>query len=91
MSLDFELWHTADAPLPGMTLDVTQADAQDQEKGHYKVWIDTHALAKGEHVQIDKVIEGVAVAPGDSSRSRCARCRPPSAPTTRSSRGQPPE
>lgn len=52
------------ADLPGVTVDVTHADANEDEKRVYKVWIDTSDV-RSLAVQKDAVIEDVEYVDGD--------------------------
>ena len=63
--LDIDLYHTAAEPLPGITLDVTQADSQEREKAVFNVWVDTSNLVKGQHIQVNEILEDVEFEPGD--------------------------
>ena len=46
--------------LPGLTLDVLHVDAAENEKGRYRVWIETESLLKGSSIQVSKRIEEVS-------------------------------
>lgn len=52
------------ADLPGVTVDVTHADSNEQEKARYKVWIDTSDV-RSLAVQKDAVIEDIDFVEGD--------------------------
>ena len=52
--------------LKGITVDVTHADAADQEKAVYQQWIDTAGMINGETRQVDFVLEGMEVEDGDA-------------------------
>lgn len=51
--------------LPGITLDVSQADAAGNEKNHWRVWVDTSQVVRGPGTQVTKVLEGVDYEEGD--------------------------
>jgi len=51
--------------LPGITVDVTQADAQDNEKASWKVYLDTSDLSRGPGVQMVHRLEDVDFEEGD--------------------------
>lgn len=63
--LDIEIWHDARESLPGITLEVTQADASENEKATYRIWVDTSALPPGTHRQVNHVFEDIEVAEDD--------------------------
>ena len=51
--------------LDGVTLDVYQVDADEQDKANYRIYVDTAGLNKGSRNQISHVIEDVDFADGD--------------------------
>lgn len=51
--------------LPGITVDVTQADARDNEKASWKVYLDTSDLHRGPGVQIVHRLEDIDFEEGD--------------------------
>jgi len=61
--LDILLQHKSGATLPGITLDVTQADSQHNEKHSWKVWVDTSQLAGTQ--QFTHTLENVELDEGD--------------------------
>jgi len=63
--LDLVVRHEATEPLPGITLDVTHADAAERVKEVRRIWIDTSSMYRGVASQINVTLEGVTVAPGD--------------------------
>jgi hypothetical protein len=63
--LDIVVTHTADEALPGITLDVTQADEEENVKETFLVWIDTAHISRGEHAQVNYVLEDIEFEPGD--------------------------
>lgn len=61
--LDIVLRHTGGAALPGLTLDISQADAEGNERSNWKLWVDTSDLAGVK--QITHSLEGVEIEEGD--------------------------
>ncbi len=61
--LDIVLRHEGAGSLPGVTLDVTQADASEQEKNHWRIYVDTSDLAMEK--RITHTLEEVEVAEDD--------------------------
>ncbi|HUP42372.1 MAG TPA: hypothetical protein VM599_04110 [Thermoanaerobaculia bacterium] len=51
--------------LPGITVDVTQADSRDNEKASWKVYLDTSDLFRGPGVQMVHRLEDVVYEEGD--------------------------
>lgn len=51
--------------LKGLTVDLTQADASQQEKAVYHQWVDTSNVLKGSPGQVTFVLEGVVMGEGD--------------------------
>jgi hypothetical protein len=51
--------------LPGITVDVTQADSRDNEKASWKVYLDTSDLSRGPGVQMVHRLEDVDFEEGD--------------------------
>ncbi|NJL29446.1 MAG: hypothetical protein HC897_16950 [Thermoanaerobaculia bacterium] len=56
---------SGDQPLPGITLDVTQADPFEKEKDHRRHWIDTSKFVKGSLEAITFELGGFDFADGD--------------------------
>ncbi len=52
--------------LKGITVDVTHADASQQEKAVYQQWIDTTGMFNGDTRQVDFMLEGMEVEDGDA-------------------------
>ena len=52
-------------PLPGITVDITHANAAEQEKGVYRHYVDTSSFRPGEPLQETFKIEGVPFEEGD--------------------------
>lgn len=65
VTLNIQLWHNSPEMLPGITLDIAHADEHEQVKDVYRVWFDTSRLMRAQHLQIDHVIPGLLVEPGD--------------------------
>ena len=63
--LDIMIRHTSSETLPGITVDVSQADADGNEKASYKVWIETSDLPMGTPQQVNKILEDVDYEEGD--------------------------
>lgn len=63
--LDVIVLHDASENLPGITLDVTQVGPDEKEKGHYRFWVDTSTLARGQQAQVNHLLEGVDYTDGD--------------------------
>lgn len=61
--LDISLRHEGAGKLPGVTLDITQADGSGTEKGQWKVYVDTSDLAVEK--QITHTLEDVDYVDGD--------------------------
>lgn len=51
--------------LKGLTVDLTQADANQQEKAIYHQWVDTSNVLKGSPGQVTFVLEGIVMEEGD--------------------------
>jgi len=51
-------------PIPGITLDVSMADAQGVEKAHRRVWVEAAGLGPG-GLQTAITLEGLPFEPGD--------------------------
>ncbi|HVS03862.1 MAG TPA: hypothetical protein VMT16_13935 [Thermoanaerobaculia bacterium] len=63
--LDIVLFHTAPEALPGITLDISQAGPDEAEKAHFRAWIDTSEIRRGQHAQVNYVLEDLDFFPGD--------------------------
>ncbi len=63
--LDIVVRHSAPEMLPGITLDVSHADADEVEKDHFRIWVETSGLAKGETLQVNETFEDVDFEEGD--------------------------
>ncbi len=51
--------------LPGITVDITHADAFEKEKGQHRYWLDTAGMLKSDTRQIDFELEDVEFVDGD--------------------------
>ena len=51
--------------LPGLTVDITHADAFEKEKAVYRQWLDTSGMAKSDTRQIDFILDDIAFEEGD--------------------------
>ncbi len=52
-------------PLPGLTLDLTMADAAGREKGARKLWVDTAGLDRGPGRQLTLTVDDLPYQAGD--------------------------
>ena len=64
-SLDLILQHDNTEMLPGITVEIIMADANEQEKGHWQLWVDTSTLRKANQLQLVHVLEDVPYVEGD--------------------------
>lgn len=63
--LDVIVARDGSAELPGLTLDITLVDANQQEKGHWRWWVETAGMPKGDQRQFPHVLEDVDYVEGD--------------------------
>jgi hypothetical protein len=63
--LDLLVHHRAPENLPGITVDVSQAGPDEVEKAHFRIWVPTARISRGQNAQVSHVLEGVDFAPGD--------------------------
>ena len=63
--VDILVRHDSNDPLPGVTVDISQVDANEIEKGRWLFWVDTEGLAKATPIQISHVLESVSYEEGD--------------------------
>jgi hypothetical protein len=63
--LDILVRNDNDERLPGLTLDVTQADRDGHEKATWKVWVDSSGIGPGPGVQLSHVLKDVDYQQGD--------------------------
>jgi hypothetical protein len=52
-------------PLAGLTVDITHANAAEQDKAVFHQWVETQGIGKGNPGQVAFVLEGVAFEEGD--------------------------
>jgi hypothetical protein len=65
VSLDLLVRHDAAEALPGITVDVSQSNEGAAEKAHFRLWLDTSGVARGQEVALRHRLEGVELTPGD--------------------------
>lgn len=75
--LDIVVDNRGDERLPGLTLDVEQADGQGQPKTTYRIWVDTSAILPGARGAVTHVLEDVDYAPGDGFHVEVRQAIPP--------------
>lgn len=63
--LDILIQHDSYDKLPGITLDISMADAGGQEKNHWRVWFDTSDIEKANVTQFTHILEDVSYEEGD--------------------------
>lgn len=63
--LDILLVHRGDETLPGVTLDVSQVDSANKEKGHWRFYVDTSAMPPNTEKQITYTLHDVDYQQGD--------------------------
>ncbi len=63
--LDILIQHRSDVRLPGITVDVTMVDSNEQQKGHWLVWFDTSEVTKATVTQFTHILEDVGYEEGD--------------------------
>lgn len=63
--LDILIRNENEERLPGLTLDVSQADSTGKEKASWKVWVDTSGISRGPGTQVSHVLKDVDYAEGD--------------------------
>jgi hypothetical protein len=63
--LDILIQHRSDERLPGVTVDISMVDSQQNEKGHWRVWFDTSNVAKATVTQFTHILEDVGYEEGD--------------------------
>ena len=63
--LDILIQHDSPELLPGITVDVSMADADGNEKGAWKVWFDTSTVRKANVTQYTHTLEDVPYEEGD--------------------------
>lgn len=63
--LDILIRNDNDERLPGITLDVSQADSEHKEKANWKIWVDTSEIGRGPGTQLSYVLKDVDYVEGD--------------------------
>jgi hypothetical protein len=63
--LDILIQHDSPEILPGITVDISWADGEGNEKDSWKVWFDTSTVKKANVTQYTHVLEDVAYEEGD--------------------------
>jgi hypothetical protein len=63
--LDILIQHDSNEKLPGITVDISMADAGGKEKGHWRVWFDTADIEKANVTQFTHILEDVSYEEGD--------------------------
>lgn len=64
VTLDILVEHKGGGTLPGITLDIYQADADEHDKRNWKHWVDTSDMGVGK--QITLTLEGLDLEEGDT-------------------------
>lgn len=63
--LDILVTNQNNEALPGLTVDVSQVDAAKQEKGHWRIWVDTSKVGRGPGTSVTHTLPGVDYVEGD--------------------------
>ena len=63
--LDILIQHRSEERLPGITVDVSMVDPNQQEKGHWRVWFDTSEVTEATVTQFTHILEDVGYEEGD--------------------------
>jgi len=63
--LDILIQHDSNEKLPGVTVDISMAAADGQEKDHWRVWFDTSDIEKANVTQFTHILEDVSYEEGD--------------------------
>lgn len=63
--LDILIRNDNDERLPGITLDVSQADSEHKEKAAWKIWVDTSEIGRGPGTQLSYLLKNVDYVEGD--------------------------
>ena len=63
--LDLLVHNGSAGSLPGITVDISQAGPDEAEKAHFRAFLDTSRIARGQSTQLSHMLEGVEFAPGD--------------------------
>lgn len=75
--LDIVVHNRSDERLPGLTLDVEQADAQGEPKTSYRIYADTSNIGPGSRGAITHRLEDVDFTPGDGFHVEVRQAIPP--------------
>lgn len=75
--LDIVVHNRSDERLPGLTLDVEQADAQFEPKTSYRIWVDTSNISPGSQSAISHRLEDVEFVEGDVFSVELRQAIPP--------------
>lgn len=65
INLDILIRHRSDEILPGITVDIGMVDANEVEKGHWRVWFDTSQILKANVKPFTHILEDVGYEEGD--------------------------
>ena len=63
--LDILIKHRSDERLPGITVDIGMVDANEVEKGHWRVWFDTSEVMKANVTPFTHILEDIGYEEGD--------------------------
>lgn len=63
--LDILIKHDSNQKLPGITVEISMADPDGQEKNHWRVWFDTSDIEKANVTQFTHILEDVSYEEGD--------------------------
>lgn len=63
--LDILVKHDSFEKLPGVTLDISMVDAGQNEKAHWRVWVDTADVERANPTQYSHVLEDIDYEEGD--------------------------
>jgi hypothetical protein len=76
--MDILIQHDSDEKLPGLTVEISMADSQGNEKGHWRVWFDTAGIVKATPTQFTHVLEDIGYVEGDGFFVDVRQSIPPS-------------
>jgi hypothetical protein len=65
IQLDILIKHRSEERLPGITVDIGMVDANEVEKGHWRVWFDTSQIMKANVTPFTHILEDVGYEEGD--------------------------
>ena len=63
--LDILIQHDSNEKLPGITVEISMADPDGQEKNHWRAWFDTSNIEKANVTQFTHILEDVSYEEGD--------------------------